>query len=164
MARCIIAGVIATYVLAVVQTTVGAAIAISGVSPDLLLVWTITIGLLSGPYTGGLVGFAAGMLQGALFQTWIGAYAFSKTLSGFAAGLLATKMFKENLLVPAISAALLTVGNEGVFLLFARGADLHQAGRVIGLRALYHAVLTPIAFALTRRARRAFLGEREGAL
>jgi rod shape-determining protein MreD len=160
MARCIIAGVIITYLLAVLQTSLGGFLAIRGLSPDLLLVWAVCIGLLSGRTAGALVGFGCGMLQGGLTQTWIGAFAISKALSGFSAGVLATKLFKENWAVPSVAAAMLTVLNEGVFLLVSRADTWSHAGRIITLRVAYHAVLAPFAFALTIRARRALVGRR----
>ncbi len=164
MARCIIAGLLVTYALAVFQTTLGESLALSGVPPDLLFVWTATVGLLSGAHAGALAGFASGVLEGSLKQTWIGAFAISKALSGLAAGFLATKMFRENLLVPALAAAALTALNEGVFLLIARTAPWGDAGRIIGLRALYHALLAPFAFAAAARVRHALVGGPEKVL
>ena len=163
MSRCIIAGVIVTYLLAVLQTTLGGFLAIRGVAPDLLLVWTICIGLLSGRTAGAVIGFGCGLLEGGLMQTWIGAFAMSKALSGFGAGALATKLFRENWAVPSVSAALLTALNEVVFLLVSRADSWSHAGHIIALRMAYHAVLAPIMFALTIRGRRALVGRREEA-
>jgi len=160
MARCIIAGVIVTFLLGVLQATLGGPLAGFGVAPDLLFVWAVCIGLLSGRTAGAVIGFGAGLLQGALQQSWIGAFAISKMISGFAAGLLATKMFKENWLVPVVCAALLTVVNEAAFLLISRAGYWAQAGRIIGLRMLYHAGLAPLVFALALWGRRILLGRR----
>jgi rod shape-determining protein MreD len=164
MARCIIAAALVTYALAVFQNALGGLIAIQGVSPDLLFLWTVCMGLLSGHHVGALVGFGCGLLEGGLQQASIGAFAISKTLSGFGAGVMAGKMFRENWLVPIVSAGVLTVVNEGIFLLLSRGADWSQAGRLIGLRALYHAALAPFAFAIVARARRALRGVQEEVL
>ncbi|UCC68228.1 MAG: rod shape-determining protein MreD [Armatimonadota bacterium] len=164
MARCIIAGAVVTYALAVFQNTLGGFMTIWGVTPDLLLVWTICMGLLGGRHVGALVGFASGLMQGGLQQAAIGAYAISKTVSGFGAGVLAGKMFRENWLVPIVSAGVLTAVNEAAFLVLYRAADWSQAGRVVGLRVAYHAVLTPVVFAVAGRARRALLGRPEKVL
>lgn len=164
MARCIIAGALVTYALAVFQDTLDESIRIWGVSPDLLFVWTVCMGLLGGRHVGAVVGFGSGLMQGGLQQTGIGAFAISKTISGFAAGLLAAKMFRENWLVPIVSAAFLTVVNEASFMLLSRAGEWSQAGRLIGLRVLYHAALGPLVFGLTIRARRTLLGRREEAL
>ena len=161
MARCIIAGVIVTYLLAVFQTTVGGICAIRGVSPDLLLVWVICLGLLSGRVPGALIGFACGLLEGGLAQAWIGAFAISKALSGFGAGVLATKLFRENWAVPSLSAAVLTLFNEVTFLLVSRADGWPHAAHIIAVRMAYHAVLAPVVFVLTVRVRRVLLGRRE---
>ena len=161
MARCVVAGIIITYLLAVFQTTVGSRLAVAGATPDILLVWTVCIGLLSGPRAGMLVGFASGAIQGSLLQGLIGPLAISKGLSGFGAGLISTRMFRENWLVPAISAALLTLANEAVFLALSPApGEWVYAARVIGARTVYHAALAPIAFAAVARARQAMLGAR----
>jgi rod shape-determining protein MreD len=160
MARCIIAGVLVTYLLAVFQATLGARLALWGVAPDLLFVWTVCVGLLGGSRAGTAAGFGAGLLEGALQQSGIASLAISKGLSGLAAGLLAARMFRENWLVPVVCAAGLTVLDEAVFLGLSRHAAWDQAGRTIGLRMAYHAVLSPFVFALLVRARRAMVGHR----
>lgn len=164
MVRCIIAAALTTYGLAVFQNTLGGAIAIWGVSPDLLFLWAVCMGLVSGRHVGAVVGFASGVMEGGLQHVAIGAFAISRTVSGFGAGLLATKMFRENWLVPIVSAGVLTVVSEVTFVLFSRAGEWPQAGRLIGLRVLYHAVLAPFAYALTNRARRALVGREEEVL
>jgi rod shape-determining protein MreD len=163
MARCVIAGVIVTYLLAVFQTTLGGVCAIRGVSPDLLLIWVVCLGLLSGRTPGALIGFACGLLEGGLTQAWMGAFAISKALSGFGAGVLATKLFRENWAVPSVSAAALTLLNDATFLLVSRADGWPHAVHVIAVRMAYHAALAPILFVLTIRVRRSLLGRHEEA-
>ncbi len=161
MARPIILGLVVTYAIAVVQSTVASRLAILHVTPDLLLLWTISLGLLRGPTVGAVSGWLSGLLQGALEQSWIGAYAISKTLSGFLAGHLGARMLKENWLVPAVCAATLTLLNETCFLVFAHSAHLWAgAGKVIAVRVVYHAVLAPFVFAGADRAHRALTRRR----
>ena len=73
MTRCIISGLVVTYLLAVAQTALGGRMAVRGVPPDLLFVWTVVIGLLSGRTAGALVGFGGGLLEGSLTQAWTSA-------------------------------------------------------------------------------------------
>ncbi len=160
MARCVIAGVVVTYLLAVFQVTVGAKLAIGGIAPDLLFVWTICLGLLSGPRVGAVTGFGGGLLEGALHQTMIGALAIGKAVSGCCAGLIASKMFRENWLVPALSAALLTAVNEVLVLFLTSGGSQGSFVRTLLGRALYHALLAPIAFHLITRTRQTLTGQR----
>jgi rod shape-determining protein MreD len=161
MARCLVAGILITYLLAVFQTTIGSRLALAGATPDLLFVWTVCIGLLSGPRAGMAVGFVSGILEGSLLQAMIGSLAISKGLSGLGAGLISARMFREHWLVPVISGAVLTLVNEAAFLALSgnTGGWVH-VGRVIGMRAVYHAVLTPIAFAAVARARHSMAGAR----
>jgi rod shape-determining protein MreD len=150
MARVIIAGVIVTYLLAVVQTTLGGRIVLWSVAPDLPFVWTICVGLLEGPESGALVGFGSGMIQGLLGQSHIGVLGISKTLAGFAAGLLSAQFARDAWFTPAISAFLLTLGND---LIFSR--DAPHLAHAICVRAGYHAVLAPLFYMLASRGRRA---------
>jgi rod shape-determining protein MreD len=161
MARRVITAIVITYLLAVLQTTLGHQIAILGVAPDLLFLWTVAVGLLSGSTAGALVGFGSGLLQGGLTQAWVGAFAMSKTISGFSAGWLATKLLREHWAVPSLCAALLTLVNDGIFLLISGAGGGGQPGRTLALRVLYHGALAPIAFALTAQGRRVLLGRRE---
>ena len=165
MARSVVSAIIVTYVLAVVQATIGSRLAVAGVAPDLLLVWTVCVGLLSGPRAGMIAGFACGFLEGSLLQRMIGALAVGKGVSGLAAGLISTRMLREHWLVPAISAAVLTLANEMVFLALSdRSGGWGYSGRALGLRVLYHAALAPIMFAVVARGRQTLSGERGGRL
>jgi rod shape-determining protein MreD len=157
MARCVIAGVAVTYVLTVFQVTLGRRMAVGGVSPDLLFVWTVCLGLVSGPRVGTLVGFGAGLLEGSLKQAFLAALGISKGISGFLAGLLATKMFRENWIVPAITGAALTPVNDLIFVLVSGSAWPVSVRLLVG-RTIYHAILTPLVLVLVLRARAALVG------
>jgi rod shape-determining protein MreD len=155
MARAVALAALVTFALAIAQTTLGGRIAVWNVSPDLLLVWTMCLGLLAGPEAGAATGFASGALQGSLGQSLIGPLGISKTISGLAAGLLARRLFRDNWVVPAVCAVLVTVLNEAIFLLLCGLTNGPQAGRIIAVRAVYHAVLAPPCYAVTARGRRA---------
>jgi rod shape-determining protein MreD len=160
MTRCVIAVAVITYLLAVFQATLGARLAIAGVPPDLLFVWTVCLGLAAGPKAGGYAGFGSGLLEGALRQALIGSLAISRGLTGLAAGFLATKLSRDNWAVPVLAAASLTIANEAIQALLAGPSGWALAGRLVGGRIIYHAVLTPILLALVLRARRAMTGSR----
>ncbi len=159
MARLILAGVVATFILAVVQATLGARLSLAGVPPDLPFIWTVCAGLLGGPRVGMVIGFGSGILEGSLHQSMTASLSISKGASGLAAGLLGTKLFRENWLVPAAAGGLLTVANEVVFLVLSGPSMWAGAGKIVLGRMVYHAVLTPIAFWLVLRARQALVGQ-----
>jgi len=158
MVRGIVIGALVTYMVAVFQSTLSVRMEIRGVSPDLVFVWAVCVGLVSGPSAGALAGCGGGLVEGALAQKLIAAFAISKLMSGFAAGLLAAKMFKEHWLVLVVGGGLLTLVNETIFLLVSRGWGWRQVGHLIEMRVVYHAVLTPLGFALVSRVRRALTG------
>jgi rod shape-determining protein MreD len=160
MARCIAATAVVTYLLAVFQATLGARLAIAGVAPDLLFVWTICVGLAGGPRAGAYTGFGAGLLEGALRQALIGALAISRGVTGLAAGLLAGKLFRDDWLVSVLAAVTLTIVSETIQGLLAGPSSWGQAFRLVGGRAIYHAVLTPLALILVSRGGQAMAGPR----
>ena len=156
MARRLAAAAIISYLLAVLQTTIGGRLALAGVAPDLLLVWVICIGLLAGPRAGVVAGFACGALEGSLLQGSIGSLAISKGIAGLGAGIISASMSRDHWLVPPIAAILLTLVAEAAFLsLSGLSGCWAYAARVIGVRAVYHAVLSAIAFAAVSRGWRA---------
>jgi len=87
---------------------------IAGTEPDLLLIVTVVIGLLSGPRAGMAAGFSAGIIEGALLGRWIGVYAAAKTISGYLAGAVGGRLFVENLLVMMGVTAVMTLVHEGI--------------------------------------------------
>jgi rod shape-determining protein MreD len=87
---------------------------VAGVEPDLLLVVTVVVGLLSGPRAGMAAGFSAGVVEGALLGRWIGVYAAAKTISGYLSGAVGGRLFVENLLVMMGAAAVMTLVHEGI--------------------------------------------------
>jgi rod shape-determining protein MreD len=156
MARRLAAGIIISYLLVVLQTTIGGRLALAGVAPDLLLVWVICIGLLGGPRIGMVAGFACGALEGSLLQSLIGPLAISKGIAGLGAGIISAGMSRDHRLVPPLAAALLTLVAEAAFLeLSGLSGGWAHAARVIGVRTIYHAVLSAIAFAAVSRGWRA---------
>ncbi|HUT74539.1 MAG TPA: rod shape-determining protein MreD [Armatimonadota bacterium] len=127
--------------------------AIRGVAPDLLLVVTVIVGLLSGPRAGMAVGFFAGVLEGALLGNWIGVFAGAKVIVGYLAGESGRRVFPENLLIMMSLAAALTVVHEAVFHLFASRAGLGTMALDVGGRAAYNGGVALIIGAALRRVR-----------
>lgn len=158
MARCIAAVAVVTYLLAVFQATLGARLAVAGVSPDLVFVWTVCVGLVGGRRAGAYTGFGAGLLEGALRQALIGPLAISRGVTGFVAGLLAGKLFRDNWLVSVLAAVVLTILNETIQGLLAGPSSWSQAFRLLGGRIIYHAILTPVVLLLVSRGRQAIVG------
>jgi len=147
-------------VTAAAQSAVVPHLALFGARPDLPLLLTVMVGLLGGPIAGMSVGFAAGLLQGALDATSPGGAAAVFTLAGYLAGALRARLFFETWLVPAAVVGVFTLAVQG-----ARGLLWRPEGWVwsallatLAGGALYNAVLAVPAFALARRSRRLLPG------
>jgi rod shape-determining protein MreD len=84
-----------------IQVTVAAEISIWDVKPDFLLAATVCFGLMEGPSSGALFGFASGFL-GDIFSTAVlGVSAFAKTLIGFIAGTFRSRVISHSVIWPA---------------------------------------------------------------
>lgn len=94
--------------------------------PDLLLVFTVLIGLFHGMETGCIVGFAAGLLSDVNTGILLGAKALSWTQVGFAAALAREKLVFDNYLSQSL---LVVLGCllAGVFQVFFYGMSIHDA-------------------------------------
>jgi rod shape-determining protein MreD len=138
----------------VLETVLMPYIRIFGVAPDLLLVVTVSTGLLYGTREGVAAGLFCGFVTDLMRGRFLGLSAFSKGLTGFLFGLLSERIFKDNLLVPLISGLAGTVIDQLLFLVFG-----HVVGqtlfvwpgiyRIILPMAIYDAILSPVTFTLT---------------
>lgn len=120
--RPLIWGLVLVFFL-VLQATVLPLVAIGGVRPDLMLIATISAGLLLGREHGVGMGFFAGLLQDLASGNIFGLNVLAKTAIGYFAGLMERKVFKENILLPLLAVMLGTVIHSAValFILLACG-------------------------------------------
>ena len=91
--------------------------AYNGIRPDLLLVITVSAGLLFGREHGVAIGFFAGLLQDLASGGIFGLNTLPKLLLGFAAGTIERKVFKEHILLPLTAVMLATIASYGLLLL-----------------------------------------------
>lgn len=101
----------------VAQTTLLPLIAYNGIKPDLLLIITVSAGLLFGREHGVGIGFFAGLLQDLAAGGVFGLNTLSKLLLGFAAGSAERKVFKEHILLPLAAMMLATTLNYVLMLM-----------------------------------------------
>lgn len=136
----------------VVQAALVPFIAIQGIKPDLLLVITVTAGLLYGKEAGFGTGFFAGLLQDLSSGNVFGLNVIPKIAVGFGFGLAERRVFKDNLFLPALAvafASLLTgifvfifVALQGYFVDW-KGALLHTIIPIM----LYNTIISiPVHF------------------
>lgn len=117
----------------IIQSTWLPMLAIYGVKPDLLLVAVVSTGLLFGKEAGVGIGFFAGLLQDLLSGNIFGLNILAKMTVGYVFGLAERNVFKENILLPIISAAIASILNSLVMILhlYIFGYDNNPLGMVI---------------------------------
>jgi rod shape-determining protein MreD len=78
--------------LLILQTTFIPFLSLSGILPDLLLIWVVVFAIRRGQVEGMVAGFIVGLLEDLLMTQFFGLSALTKTIAGFAAGYF----FNEN--------------------------------------------------------------------
>jgi rod shape-determining protein MreD len=139
------------------QTTVFADIRLFGARPELMYLLTIAFGILEGPASGAIAGFAGGMAQDFLLNQPKGITALTLVLVGYAIGMLRQYIVSPSPVLPIFLVAGGTFAGVcfyGVvtFLLGQLDTSWIYLFRVAVLSALYNAILTPLLFPILRRA------------
>ena len=92
--------VIGLYIL---QTSLLPLVSYNGVSPNLMLLLTVSVAFLFGHRYGVFVGFAAGLLQDLTSGSHFGCVIFSYMLIGLLFGKFSDQIFKDQFILPVIS-------------------------------------------------------------
>ncbi len=95
-----VAGVIGLYVL---QTSILPLLAFHGISPNLMLLFSVSFAFLRGPYYGVLMGFCVGLMQDLATGTFFGIDVFSYMLISFICGKFSNQVFKDQLFLPVLA-------------------------------------------------------------
>ena len=101
MKRCITIGII-IIVCFLCQSTLFQYLKLGGVVPNLLLIITMSFGLMRGRKEGMLVGFFSGLLIDIFFGTVMGPYAFIYMTLGYANGFFHRIYYVEDVLLPML--------------------------------------------------------------
>lgn len=99
MKRCITIGII-IIVCFLLQSTAFHYIELAGVVPNLLLIVTMSFGLMRGRREGLLVGFFSGLLIDIFFGSVLGPYAFIYMTLGYSNGFFHRIYYLEDVLLP----------------------------------------------------------------
>lgn len=92
--------VVALYVL---QTSFFPLIAYHGISPNFMLLVTVSYAFLRGTEKGTLLGFAAGLLTDLGTGTFFGIHTFTYLLAGNICGRFANRVYKEQFFLPVFA-------------------------------------------------------------
>lgn len=91
------------------QCTLLPLIAMNGIKPDILMIMTLSTGLLAGKDKGVAVGFFSGLVTDLASGGIFGCQTLAKMAVGYGAGLLEQKVFKESILLPLLAVMVATV-------------------------------------------------------
>lgn len=118
---------------------------INGITPDIMVAFIVSFGLLGGNPIAPIVGLFAGLVYDMTMGAVIGVYALQYMLVGFIVGSLADKFYVDSFIVPMFFAAVAILLKEAIMILYAYvyRLDLSLFSVLIG-RIIPHAILTAI--------------------
>lgn len=99
------------------QTTWLADLAILGVPGDLMLLFTIAMGMVAGPVRGASAGFVAGLTLDLFVQTPFGLTALCYLLVGYVVGQVLEGVLRAAVWIPPVAAFVATVGAIALYVM-----------------------------------------------
>ncbi|MGE5583200.1 MAG: rod shape-determining protein MreD [Bacillota bacterium] len=151
--RALILSIIVIFAV-VMQATWLPALHLPGqVTPDLVLIITVSYGLLRGSDQGLFLGLLAGFFLDLLSGGIVGVQALSKMALGFCAGFMEKNIFKDNLIIPSITVFIATLIFESfnIIMYIAFNANYSFFSTFISTilpLAFYNALVTPVVYHL----------------
>ena len=130
----------------VLHTAVFPQLRLFGVAADVMLLLTISAGIVGGPERGAVTGFACGLLADCFLQTPFGLSALTYCMVGWFVGVFQTRVLHAVWWIPVLTAAAATAA--GTLLFVGLGAVVGQdqlvsshLPTILGVTALWNAVL-----------------------
>lgn len=148
----------------VLQTTVVPFLKVGNAYPDLLLIVTVSMGLIFGHTAGSSVGFISGLLWDLLTAQFFGMYTLAKMLTGCFVGYFEKKVFKEHPILPLTAIFLATFVHEGILYIGARMLDIEAPllpliVQIMVPKAIYNCLVMPFIYFAILHFRRAIWSE-----
>ena len=147
----VLAAVVVVAVL--LQSTVLAELRLAGVRPDLLVLTVVAVAMASGPTSGAVFGFSAGLVGDLLFDLPVGVSALVYTAVGFAVGTARVYVTSHRPVVHlalAGAASLASVWCSGLLLRVFDLSSWEAVARSGPLVALYNLLLAPFVYPVVR--------------
>ncbi len=107
-----------TLLVYAIQTALLPLFSIYGVSADLMLLYTTSVGLLRGKRVGALAGFSFGLLEDLGSGGFFGIHAFFNLLVGYVIGRFSGNVFEDRAFLPVIASVVVTAMNYVVMSIF----------------------------------------------
>jgi rod shape-determining protein MreD len=138
------------------QTTLLPHVALFRVTPDLMLVVEICIGLVRGPSSGAAAGFAGGMLRDLLLDAPTGLSALAYLTVGYVVGAIRPYVQSSSVAVPFVGVFAGSVVGTAFYTMLALllgvpAQPLDRLAQVILLTGVYNTLLVPFAYPVVRR-------------
>lgn len=134
----------------ILQSTFFQWVKICGVFPNTALILVISFAIHSEKNKGAAIGFFIGIFQDIIFGRMVGLNALIFMMIGYWIGLMNQKIFKDNLLIPFILTALITIFYEVINLLpiFLLGyrVELLDITRKISIGVAYSSIVSLIIY------------------
>jgi rod shape-determining protein MreD len=109
--------VIVIVFLTLLQTSFLPQFDVCRTKPDLILLFVVSIGLLTGYKEGVFWGAVSGLVTASVFQNIWGVYMLAYCLAGFVSGLVSEKVEPDNFIIPLASGTALSAGSVLIFIL-----------------------------------------------
>ena len=140
----------------ILQCTVFQALALAGISPNLLLIVTTSLGFMRGEKEGMAVGFFCGLLTDIFFGSLFGFYALLYMFLGYGSGLFHMMFYDEDIKLPMVWIALseLVYGLSVYFFMFLMRSKFDFGfyfTHIILPELVYTVALTLVMYRLIRR-------------
>jgi rod shape-determining protein MreD len=138
---------------ALLQSTVLAELRLAGVRPDVLVLSVVAVAMASGPTSGAVFGFSAGLVADLLFDLPVGVSALVYTAVGFAVGTVRLYVTSHRPLVHLAlvgAASLASVWCSGLLLRVFDLSSWEAVARSAPLVALYNLLLAPFVYPVVR--------------
>lgn len=94
--------VVLVFSIFFLQTGIFTRLAAGGIEPNLLVISTVSIGILRGKKEGCLIGFAFGLMMDSLFGLYFGLYALILAVLGYISGYLQKIIYEEDMTLPIL--------------------------------------------------------------
>ena len=143
----------------ILQCTVFQALALAGISPNLLLIVTTSLGFMRGEKEGMAVGFFCGLLTDIFFGSLFGFYALLYMFLGYGSGLFHMMFYDEDIKLPMVWIALseLVYGLSVYFFMFLMRSKFDFGfyfTHIILPELVYTVALTLVMYRMIRRLNR----------
>lgn len=140
----------------ILQSTVFQALSVGSISPNLLLIVTVSFGFMQGKRPGLWIGFSCGVLKDIFYGNLLGFYALIYLCIGYAAGCCCKIFYDEEIRVPLflmaagdIISGILVYASQ--FLMRGRIDFFYYLGRIIIPEMIYTVLITIILYKILFR-------------